>query len=88
MLLSLKYATVNPTKDPSTRPSPHQIDDKWQDIIVNTSVAAQNDKAEASAPFKSLKKVKVDRRKLSVLQFKDFPDRKTVHLKFGGSFKK
>lgn len=57
-------------------------------VGLQQAVGPMFSKEDLDEIMEHVSKVKVDRRKLSVLQFKDFPDRKTVHLKFGGSFKK
>ena len=57
-------------------------------VGLQQAVGPMFSKEELDEIMKHVSNVKTDRRKLSVLQFKDFPDRKTVHLKFGGSFRK
>ena len=57
-------------------------------VGLQQAVGPMFSKEELDDIMEHVSKVKAESRKLSVLQFKDFPDRKTVHLKFGGSFKK
>lgn len=57
-------------------------------VGLQQAVGPMFSKEDLDEIMKHVSKVKVDRRKYSELQFKDFPDRKTVHLKFGGGFRK
>lgn len=54
-------------------------------VGLQQAVGPMFTREELDEIMKHVSKVKAEYRPLGVLQFKDFPDRKTVHLKFGGA---
>lgn len=53
-------------------------------VGLQQAVGPMFSEEELNEIMSHVSKVKVDYHPLGVMQFKDFPDRKTVHLKFGG----
>lgn len=54
-------------------------------VGLQQAVGPMFSKEDLDEIMKHVSKVKAEYRPLGILQFKDYPDRKTVHFKFGGN---